>query len=83
MSEYPIKVLILGFLESLIVIPKSIGLIIFSDLVSLISKCKCGPPELPEFPESAIISFLEIGKVLEEGNNWISKLSFLYCCFFT
>ena len=34
--------------------PNKSGLIGCSDSVSLISKCKCGPPELPEFPERAI-----------------------------
>jgi len=37
-------------------IPKSNGLITCSDFVSLISKCKCGPPDPPVSPEKAIIS---------------------------
>ena len=40
---------------------KSKGFTGFSVLVSRISKCRCGPDELPEFPESATTSPLAKG----------------------
>ncbi len=64
-----------GFLVSFIFLsyPKNIGLITNSDLVSLISKCKCGPSDEPVLPESAINCPFVTGNSPGFGNISISN----------
>ena len=56
-----------GLMLSLIGNPKSKTFKACSDLVSLISKCKCGPPDPPVFPENAIRSPFFTGIKPESG----------------